>query len=101
MLPGAPGAPLLDHVVACPRLSLELLCTEDLVDVVQAVFGGLGPVGVVWRGGIIVQAAALGRRVVSTMREAGGRGRVEQRRVVVVLPEVVLRGRMVGSGLDT
>lgn len=60
MLPGAPGAPLLDHVVACPRLSLELLGAEDLVDVVQAVFGGLGPVGVVLRGGILVQAAALG-----------------------------------------
>lgn len=35
--------------------------------------------------------------------EAGGGGRkgVEQRVVVVVLHEVVLRGRVVASGLDT
>lgn len=57
MFPGTPGAPLLHHVVSCASLSLQLLGTQDLVDVVQAVFGWLRPVGVVGQGG--VQATVL------------------------------------------
>lgn len=52
MLPGTSGAPLLHHVVSCARLSLELLGTQDFVDVVQAVFGRLCPMGVVGQGSI-------------------------------------------------
>lgn len=40
MLPGAPRAPLLHHVVASARLSLQLLGPEDFVDMGQAALGG-------------------------------------------------------------
>jgi len=52
MFPGTPGAPLLHNVVSCARLSLKLLGTQDFVDVVQAVFGWLSPMGVVGQGSI-------------------------------------------------
>lgn len=40
-------APLLHHIVSCASLSLQLLGTQDFVDVVQAVFGWLCAMGVV------------------------------------------------------
>lgn len=84
MLPRTPRAPLLHHIVSCASLSLQLLGTEDFVDVVQAVFGWLRSMGVVGQGGI--QAAVLGGG------EAGGGRRdvgVKQRCLVMVLLPVV------------
>lgn len=57
MFPGTSGPPLLYHVVSCTGLSLQLLGTQDFVDVVQTVSGGLYPMGVVRQGG--VQATLL------------------------------------------
>lgn len=84
MFPGTSRAPLLHHVVSCTSLSLQLLGTQDFVDVVQAVFGWLCPVGVVGQGGI--QATVL------RGGEAGGGSRavgVKQRGLVMVLLPVV------------
>lgn len=84
MFSRASGAPLFHHVVSCTCLSLQLLGTQDFVDVVQAVFGWLCPMGVVGQGGI--QATVL------RGGETGGGGRavgVKQRRLVMVLLPVV------------
>lgn len=83
MLPWTPRPPLLYHIVSCTSLSLQLLGTQDFVDVVEAVFGGLHPMGVVRQGGI--QAAVLGGR-----KTRGGRamGEEQRRLVVVLLPEM-------------
>lgn len=84
MFPGTTGAPLLYHVVSCASLSLQFLCTQDFVDMVEAVFGWLCPMGVVGQGGI--QATVLGGG------EAGRGGRavgVKQRWLVMVLLPVV------------
>lgn len=64
MFPRTPRAPLLYHIVACARLPLQLLGTQDFVDVVKAVFGWLGPMSVVGQGRI--EATIL------RGREAGG-----------------------------
>lgn len=77
MFSGASWAPLLHHIVSCASLPLQLLGAEDLVDVVEAVFGGLRPVGVVRRGG--VQAEVLGGGEAS---RGGGAMGVEERRLV-------------------
>ena len=69
MFPGTSGAPLLHHIVARASLSLQLLGTQDFVDVVQAVFGWLRPMGVVGQGGI--QATVL-----RGGEAGGGRGAV-------------------------
>lgn len=65
MFPGTSRAPLLHYVVPCTSLSLQLLGTQDFVDMVQAVFGWLCPMGVVGQRGI--QATVL------RGGEAGGR----------------------------
>lgn len=84
MFPGTSRAPLFHHVVSCTSLSLQLLGTQDFVDVVEAVLGWLCPVGLVGHGGI--QTTVLGRG------EAGRGGRamgVKHRRLVMVLLSVV------------
>lgn len=103
MFSGTSRAPLFDHVVSCASLPLQLLGTQDFVDVVEAMLGWLRPMGVVGMGGI--QATVLGRG------EAGGRRRamgVKQRRLVmmVLLPVVQrsvwpVRSRGHASCLDT
>ena len=103
MFPGASGPPLLHHVVAGACLPLELLGPQDLVDVVQAVLGGPGPMGVVLGGG--VQAAVWGGGGVAAV---GGVG-VEERLVVLVVKVLAveegalkaLGGRVGPSCLDT
>lgn len=45
MLTGTAWTPFFHHIVSCACLPLELFCTEDLVDMVQVVFGR-GPMGV-------------------------------------------------------
>lgn len=52
MFPGASWTPLFYHVVSRTSLSLQLLGTQDFVDVMQAVFRGQCPMGVVGQGGI-------------------------------------------------
>lgn len=52
MFPGASRAPLFHHVVSCASLPLQLLGSQDFVDVVQAVFRGQCPMRVVGQGGI-------------------------------------------------
>lgn len=47
MFPRTSRPPLLYHVVSCTGLSLQLLGSQDFVDMVQTVFGGLYPMGVV------------------------------------------------------
>lgn len=80
MFPWPSGTPLFHDVVPRASLSLQLLGPQDLVHVVQAVFGWRGAIGVVGHGGI--QATVL------RGGEVGGRTRavsVEQGRLVVVL----------------
>lgn len=47
MFPRTSRPPLLYHVVSCTGLSLQLLGTQDFVDMEQTVFGGLYEMGVV------------------------------------------------------
>lgn len=79
-------APLLHYVVSRTSLSLQLFGAQDLVDMVQAVFGWLCTMGVV--GHRCIQATVLGGG------EAGGGSRamgMKQRRLVMVLLPVVQR----------
>lgn len=87
MFPRTSRAPLLHHIVSCTCLSLQLLGAQDFVDVVQAVFGWLCPMGVVGQGGIHATVLRGGET-------GGGRGRavgVKQGRWVMVLLPVVQR----------
>lgn len=45
MFPRTSRPPLLYHVVSCTGLSLQLLGTQDFVDMEQTVFGGLYAMG--------------------------------------------------------
>lgn len=104
MFPWPSGTPLLHDVVPRASLPLQLLGPQNLVHVMQAVFGWCCAIGVVGHRGI--QAAVLGGG------EVGGRARavsVKQGRLVVVwlLPMVerqlrpLRRGEGEASRLDT
>lgn len=70
MLTGTARTPFFHHVVSCACLPLELLSTEDLVDMVQVVFGR-GPMGVMRRGGVKA-ACRLGGACGGTSLATGG-----------------------------
>ncbi len=70
MLAGTAWTLVFSPCVSCACLPLELLCTKDLVDMVQVIFGR-GPMGVMRRGGVTT-ACRLGGACGGTSLAAGG-----------------------------